>query len=149
MCYNDKRSVVVERLINREILTLANSLFNKLIDDSDCILFDYIENLYVKFSPDGKPRKCTECGEVQVVNDMDSCSDCFDSPMHEVFQWFIVSEFLYERLQEVGEVVCQVEDVNFWGRTSYGIGLEYDYCLKKIATDIHNSGLKNADRLEV
>ena len=119
-----ERSKIVDRLIGREILTLANGLFEKLLNDSEYCLYDEIENFYYE----------------------DENEECEPK---EVFQWWIVSEYLYERLQEVGEVVCDVEGVYFWGRTACGIGLEYDYCFKKIATNIYNTGLKDSEKLEV
>ena len=150
---NCERSKIVDRLIWKEILTLANGLFEKLLNDSDYCLYDEIENLHMEFESD-KNGLCCNCSspmqpEEVPLNDMGECVDCFDSPMHEVFQWWIVSDFLYERLQEVGEVVCDVEGVYFWGRTACGIALEYDYCFKKIATNIYNTGLKDSEKLEV
>ena len=146
---NCERAKIVDRLVWKEILTLANGLFEKLLNDSQYCLYDEIENLYMEFEAYGKPKKCIECNEVQVVNDIDTCSNCYEYEMHEVYQWWIVSDFLFEKLQEVGEVVCDVEGVYFWGRTACGIALEYDYCFKKIATNIYNTGLKDSEKLEV
>ena len=119
-----ERSKIVDRLIGREILTLANGLFEKLLNDSEYFIYDEIENFYYEDENEEYEPK-------------------------EVYQWWIVSDYLYERLQEVGEVVCDVEGVYFWGRTACGIGLEYDYCFKKIATNIYNTGLKDSEKLEV
>ena len=152
---NCERSKIIDRLVWREILTLANRLFEKLIDDSGHCLYDEIDNIYSEFEPDseGYCVHCTDSDNIKEVEktplEDDCCHDCFEHDFKEVYQWWIVSDFLYERLSEVGEVVCDVEGVYFWGRTSCGIGLEYDYCLKKIATNIHNTGLKDSEKLEV
>jgi len=100
---NCERAKIVDRLVWKEILTLANGLFEKLLNDSEYCLYDEIENFYYEYENEEYEPK-------------------------EVYQWWIVSDFLYERLQEVGEVVCDVEGVYFWGRTACGIALEYDYC---------------------
>lgn len=45
----------------------------------------------------------------------------------EVMQWWIVSDWLADKLIEDGEVVNQSKGVNLWGRCGCGYALECDF----------------------
>jgi hypothetical protein len=57
----------------------------------------------------------------------------------EIFQWFLVSSWLAEKLEEIGEPVLRLEDACWWGRTQCGIGLTEDETLIRIVENIQRS----------
>lgn len=56
----------------------------------------------------------------------------FEPDPVEIFQWYIVSEWMYGRLKEKGAVVLSFEGTKFWGRTTYGQAIYMDGIIKKI-----------------
>ncbi|HHY0047846.1 TPA: hypothetical protein ACVT6Z_001435 [Clostridioides difficile] len=56
-----------------------------------------------------------------------------DEP-HEVYEFWIVSEWLCNKLKELGEVVISSE--NIWGRCCTGQSIALDYVIYKICEDI-------------
>ncbi len=142
-----KINETVQRIVNREILTGASYLFNHLEETSETYLLDDIYNLHMntdeilynyeydfklwkKNNPDYSTQKAIEtfCDDI-----MDSGSD-----FKEVYQWFIVSEWLYNKLNEQLEPVCEFEDVYFWGRCGMNYSLEDEHCIVEIAKKINN-----------
>ena len=91
----------VKRIIDKEILLLANELASALGED----MTDAWENSY------------DEDTEEYV----------------EVFQYYIVTDWLAEKLVNIGEPVCRdIHGINFWGRTCCGQAIEADGTIQKI-----------------
>lgn len=57
----------------------------------------------------------------------------------EPMQFYLVTEWLGERLLEQGELVVRTHDLYIWSRCAYGQALEYDACFQAIATDLINN----------
>lgn len=131
----------LDRIIDREIYTLANGVMAALCEQNDCWT-DHAENM--------DKHVCPECGEevnAEVCeNDEETgdyicphCSERFDSPEYEskeIYRWFMVSDWLAERLKAHGEAVYEEHDVAFWGRTGCGYALTVEPCLVAIAKEI-------------
>ena len=143
----DKLIDVIQRIINREILTNASSLFNYLQETSETYLMDEIYNLYMNtdeilynYEYDFKlwEKNNPDFTKENAINTF--CEDIQDngSDLKEVFQWFLVSEWLYNKLNEQLEPVCEFEGVYFWGRCGMNYSLEDEHCIIEIAKKIHN-----------
>lgn len=52
--------------------------------------------------------------------------------MQEVMQWFIVSDWLASKLEEIGEPVLHTDNHRLWGRTCCGQSIELDGTLQKV-----------------
>lgn len=50
----------------------------------------------------------------------------------EIFQWFMVDSYQYEKLLEIGEPVLYAGGAYFWGRTCCGQAIELDGTFQKI-----------------
>ena len=78
---------------------------------------------------------CSECGE-RYAEDIETCPDCnepLESEGAEVYEWWIVSDWLYRRLKEQGEVVCDdFHGLTIWGRQTTGQAIYMDYVISQI-----------------
>ncbi len=58
----------------------------------------------------------------------------------EVFEHWLVSSWLFKKLQEHGETVVELYGLNIWCRTTTGMAIAYDSVIKEIYSNlIHNS----------
>ncbi len=133
----------LERIIDREILIVANSTAEAL---------QVANNEWVEDCENLSQYVCPHCGEVlpsdvpaasedhaEYCYQCPSCSKPFDDPEmndQEVMQWWIVTDWLAEKLLAHGEPVWVPHDVAFWGRTGCGYSLEDEPCLLAIDKEI-------------
>lgn len=66
---------------------------------------------------------------------IDEYSD-FEMETAEIFEWWIVSGYLYSKLKEQGEPVLTDGYMHFWGRTTTGQSISMDYCISRICADM-------------
>jgi hypothetical protein len=58
-----------------------------------------------------------------------------DEPQ-EIYQWFIVTSWLHEKLSEQGDPVAEWKGQYWWGRTCYGQGIEIDGTFQEISRSL-------------
>lgn len=97
----------VKRCIDRDVYTNISSLFEAAIR-KDIFLIDDIENMYVEEREN------------------------YDDGYREVFEWYIVSNWLVEKLREINQPVLDNEYGSFWGRTCTGQAIELDGTFQEI-----------------
>lgn len=68
--------------------------------------------------------------------EFDNCYDEEADEYYEIFVHYIVSDWLYERLQEINACVTQFKGLYIWGRCDFGQGLDMNSELKQIAKNI-------------
>jgi hypothetical protein len=118
----------IKRIVDREILVLANQLGEKW-EKTDGFL-DEIRNL--EFC------ECPKCYE-RVPCEVTVCPYCehecedWDRNHDEIMQWWIVTEWLQQKLEAQGEPVGEYLGLPLWGRTGCGYSLEDESAIKKIA----------------
>ena len=136
------KNTLIERIIKNEILTIANELAEYHLN-SDEYYWDNVENAFTEFESSSHNKyKCNDCDSVGVVNEDGICINCFENEPKEIFQWFIVSEWLFNKLNEQNEPVVEIKGLHFWGRCGYGYSLEYETSLKNIVKQLEQP-LKN------
>tara|TARA_R100000008_G_scaffold43848_1_gene25459 strand:+ start:778 stop:1137 length:360 start_codon:yes stop_codon:yes gene_type:complete len=54
----------------------------------------------------------------------------------DIFQYFIISEWLYEELSEIGACIAQFKGLYIWGKTDFGQSMQMNHELKKIAKNV-------------
>lgn len=59
-----------------------------------------------------------------------------DPEQHEVYEHWIVSNWLAKRLEEYGEVTGEFADLTIWGRCTTGQSIALDWVMQKIARDL-------------
>jgi hypothetical protein len=111
--------------------------------DTERLIDDLIDNVEEKdFSKvnDEYNRRIKTIGDFEVfLNSLDSeelrdytnnetdLDYCEYEEQNEIYQWFKVSYYLCELLEEQGEIT--INDFNYWGRGSCGQSVELDYCI--------------------
>ena len=140
------KNTLIERIIKNEILTLANELaeYHLYNDEHD---WDNVQNAYTEFESLGRcirgdVLQCSNCKNMGSTNEDEICINCFDPEPKEIFQWFIVSEWLFNKLNEQGEPVIEIKGLYFWGRCGCGYSLEDETSLKNIVKQLEQP-LKN------
>ena len=59
-----------------------------------------------------------------------------EEEVNEIYVYYIVSNWLYEQLQNIGACVTEYKGLYIWGRCDFGQGLDMNYELKTIAKNI-------------
>ena len=59
-----------------------------------------------------------------------------DCGKQEIFSYWLVSDWLAERLVEQGEFVFEPNYLNIWGRATMNQGIEDDYVMEQIALEV-------------
>lgn len=142
------------RFVKREVLTCfsyemdavlkAGALLPTHGNNSNVELPTYedIENLY--------EYKCPECGESQNTTDalynQDKdryiCPECkceiddWESEPQEVYEWWIVTEYLYNKLKARGCVVLEWGNNCYWGRCTTGQSIMLDGVISDICSEM-------------
>ena len=101
----DEQQIFIDRLVNIEILTLANELIQDAFKSEE-----YIE----------------------IQNEYDEETDEYI----EIFQYWIVSDWLYEQLNKIDACTFEYKGLFFWGRTDFNQGLDMNHELKQITRNI-------------
>jgi len=130
------------KFVDREVLVLFSypmlDVMEKMI-----ITEDEIENLYYDACPN-----CGEELERVVTEDRNSnvfyCNSCeeeieenkVDLNAQEVFEHWIVTGWLYEKLKEKGEPVVEWHNLYIWGRTCTGQAIMLDGVISGICSDL-------------
>ena len=79
--------------------------------------------------------------------DWEKLADIFgiEPDYDEVYEHWIVSNFLGRKLEEQGETVRSVLGLTIWGRCCTGQALSLDYCIQRIAVDLWGEELTATD----
>lgn len=113
------------------------------IDDSDELEEGYICPVCgLVYHTIQEARDC--CGEDEVVYKCDSCGRVFnedeydrlDTRYEEVFEWWAVSHWFGEKLEEQGCVVIESWGKSYWGRQTTGQAISLDGCVINIAKNM-------------
>ena len=94
---NTTQKSEIKNILDNNLYVLANELGNELF-------FNSLED------GDVTNYECDEDGEYP-----------------EIMQWWIVSDWLADKLIEDGKVVNQTKGINLWGRCGCGYALECDF----------------------
>lgn len=147
--FNDTQDVLetTERLINREIYQRVNSFVNhsnffdmygyspyevleNAFNDSDEAKIEYLTN----HLDNVKELKDLDYSQIQELAD----DNGFEPEYKEVFEWWLVTDYLADKLREIEEPVLVVDDFTIWGRTCTGQAIELDGTIQQIARNIVN-----------
>lgn len=149
-----------------EILKLKPELFDDIenLYNYNCTECGsgYIDEINAKICCLDVPEVCPECGEKigdkkefiaefggvckcgkEIIN-VDGVDDIESEPQ-EVFEWWIISKWLYEKLKEKGEPVLEWGNNYYWGRTTMGQAILLDWIISDICQDMEIlDGQKNS-----
>tara|TARA_Y100000592_G_scaffold80577_1_gene127386 strand:- start:464 stop:823 length:360 start_codon:yes stop_codon:yes gene_type:complete len=83
---------------------------------------------------------CNELMEYASLNndyiEFDNIYDEENDEYVEIYQYFIISEWLYEELSKIGGCVAEFKGLYIWGKTDFGQSMCMNGELKTIARDV-------------
>jgi hypothetical protein len=140
----------LETFINREVIMLASHLVENLLEASmygektfGGIELDNIENLYITEEATAQEYGYTSLEQMQEAGE----------DRQEIFEWWFVTQWLYERLRKAGEPVIDSDYGYLWGRTCTGQAISLDGIIQRIYAETRSgqekgneNPLKNAVR---
>ena len=124
----------IERMINREVFSCQSSLVDELMKTESLGGFDWgdIENLY----PDVENMDAAECAEYcddygipcDDLEDIDEWREAVrdGAEAKEVFEWYLVSAWLADKLDSLNEPLLKNGYGTWWGRTCTGQAIALD-----------------------
>jgi hypothetical protein len=115
----ENQSILVEHLFSKEI-------FN--IDD--------IVNLYEDFETWKDNQDNSYVDNSTMLNLKEMYED--SKEMQEIFEWWIVDEWMAEKLEEQGEPILKNDYGIWWGRTCTGQAILLDHVIKVILMKCNN-----------
>jgi len=59
-----------------------------------------------------------------------------ESEPQEIFEWWAVSEYLYDKLKDMGHCVVDAGSCYVWGRCTTGQAILLDHCISQICADM-------------
>jgi len=77
-----------------------------------------------------------EHGEFQALYNFGETYVAFETPYKEALEFWAVSDFLYSKLENKGEIVGELLDFKVWGRSCSGQAVHMDTVIKKISIEI-------------
>lgn len=132
----------VEREVYSNVNLMVEYILNKSYEDHDApFTHEDIENYYLP--------KCGECGDFNSITELESedgeviyeCSSCNerfeeepDTEPQEIYEWWIVSDWLASELEQKGEPI--IEHENLWGRTTTGQAILLDGVINSICEEL-------------
>lgn len=81
---------------------------------------------------------CTE-DEAEVISQFEDeiqALEDLDSEPQEVYEWWAVSEYLFEKLKAQGAPVLEYANMYIWGRCTTGQAILLDYAITKICAEM-------------
>lgn len=97
-----------ERIVRNEIDSNVTHLITRLMNDSN--YHDELIDLYGQEDEDGN--------------------------INEPLQFYTITHWLFQKLKEKGEIVCEFEELYIWGRCTYGQSITIDGVIEDIVQDI-------------
>lgn len=150
----------LQKFVDREIYACQSSLVEEMLlcsdklSRSECSLpeFEDIRNYYI--------YTCPECGDSETTSSFELVTDksrkkgeieyCCPSckkeleeepelEHQEIFEWWLCSDWLLDKLEERGQPVLRSDLGSWWGRTCTGQSIILDSVIEDIFTSLHNS----------
>lgn len=87
-------------------------------------------------------RKKLKGDEIEFSNIYDSESEGYKN----IFSYWLVSEWLADRIRDAGGCVANINGVYIWGRTEHSNALEFDGILEDVCNDCNEARRTNQQR---
>jgi hypothetical protein len=145
------QEAITNSIIKNEIIYCVSSLVYELSQKTEGDLYDEFPDLF-QGSPSFGEYTCPDCYHTwDDEPEEENCPECkakIDSEesdqfepteYSEVFEHWIVSEWLANRLEEKGETIEKdFYGLTIWGRCTTGQSICLDYVIKQIWQDLQN-----------
>ena len=129
------------KFVEREVLTCASYLMQELFNQG-VAHYEDIEN--------GGNYKCPNCGDMMDLEDFKvnkkgeyKCPTCKalsdeepEYEYHEIYEWWIVTDWLFDLLKEEGQPVMEFFNLSLWGRCTTGQSILLDGVMTRICSKL-------------
>lgn len=138
---------IKRKFVEREVLACFSYEMEAIlqssggVNDAGLASYDDIENLY--------QYVCPNCGDSmpEIERDQETekahCPHCHDEIVseldqepQEIFEWWIVTEYLYRQLKKRNEPVLEWGNNCYWGRTTTGQAIMMDGVISSICREM-------------
>lgn len=146
--FDAEKETVIQRicgqLVEREVIYNVSSLISRIleidesaIDEIPCSVEDWTSPLE-EYETDDKDEQAEldrwESGEYTA---QEACEALNLKPYEsEIYEYWLISEYLAEKLREHGEAVFEYYGLTVWGRTTTGQAILLDGVIRKIAREM-------------
>lgn len=149
---SSKNQEIKRKLVNREVVHLATPMITELQEKSEELSMEIMELFYsvpdydtakenyIYELSDEEKEELKEDYDVDDLDDVDAediCSDLgIETDFCEPYEFWIVSNYLGEKLKEKGEIVADFLGFIIWGRQATGQAILLDGVISRIAEDM-------------
>lgn len=135
-----KNQKIKGKFVAREVFHCQSCLISGILEQGKPLSIEDIENLYYYV--------CPECGEALEPMDESGymqCGSCgisyveedpIEQEPAEIFEWWLVSEYLYKELKKRGLPVLTDGQCYWWGRCTTGQAILLDWIITEICADM-------------
>ena len=111
----------LDRFVHNEVLCCVSGVVEELLK--------YDENLLCEILEAQTPVPCEDCDQCYA----DNAEECEHPQYREIFEWWAVSNYLGQKLQERGELVHDdFFGLTIWGRCTTGQAIMLDSVIEDI-----------------
>ena len=116
---------IKSKFVAREVFVCFSYEMDEILK-AGLVNYEDIENLYLDCE-----KEYQDLGYETAEAMQDDGAD-----MQEIFEWWIVSEYLYNKLKNENEPVLEWGNNYYWGRTTSGQAIKLDYVISRICSDM-------------
>lgn len=129
MNIDSEKQKKLDDFINNHVERNQTYLVEKLMEE-EIISIDEIQNYYKSDEALKEDGFKTKAEREEAKNRGED--------VNEVLEWWLVSDWLIERLEEKGEPILKTDYETWWGRTTSGQAIILDYVIEKIYDEYIN-----------
>lgn len=119
---NSNKERKLDQFVSNNVYANVSALIQECLT-KEVLNFEDIQNI---------DEPCTACKECLKEN----TGECAERIYKEVFQWFIVSDFLLKALEKHDEPILHSAFGSYWGRTCCGQAISMDSVIESIYNEI-------------
>ena len=110
--------------------TTNQEIKSKFVQREVLMCFSYEMSQILKASLD--------CGhsDLPTWEDIENVYDEETDEYQEIFEWWIITEYLYDKLKEKGQPVLEWSNSYYWGRCTTGQAILLDHVISEICEDM-------------
>jgi hypothetical protein len=124
----------LHKFVSQHFIYNQTMLVTMLLEKINPALAEIIINYFPEM------QWCDNCQQETKMNAGDNCSKCgeaiTDIQPAEIYEWWLVSDWMFKKLEEKGEAVLKTDWGDWWGRTCTGQAIYIDGVVEEIYSDV-------------
>lgn len=135
MTENIKKQEKLRDFVREYVYANQTMLIVELLE-KEIVSYDEIENLYTK------ENWCDKCKKDVEIKENGYCKECgweVEPEPQEIYEWWLVNNWLLDRLEKKSEPILRSDYENWWGRCTTGQAILLDGVIEEIYDDLHKN----------